>query len=791
MKRPGGISPHRTTLLFCMISAILAVNTFRIYAQEKRSVTGRLVDIKSSQAVAFASVALLKSSDSSPAGGTLSDENGVFLISPAPTGNYKLFISIIGYKPVTQNINVINPGVLDAGTILLQDTSIMIKETMVIGERVKARTETDKTTFFMTKKMLDASANSMDLLKLIPGIQVDLMQNISIEGSRNIRILVDGKERDGSFISQINPAQIDRVEVISRPSSNYDGNITGAINIIMKKERDSGISGQVYTEIPTSGSELFLRPSCSLNYGYDKLNLYTSYKGEFTYLDIHEETKRKQFSNEGTFEFNSNQYVYQKNWSHRFNYGFDYFLSEHDQFNFFAFYNPFSRELDGYADSKTSDSTNSYWKAKKEDTDRNQSTFYSLYYKHDFEKEGRALTFEMSNYNLKAENSTEYTPAETGFNQATQVNIVRPQQNEITTKLDYTSPAGNKLSFGTGLKAKYKLLQDRNIQDYNYTEQIFAAYGTVGYKQSKYDISLGARAEQSVSRMEKNFSRTGFSFFPHFNFNYKLNSRQNIQASFNRSIIRPNVYQLNPSVSVDDPYTIIRGNPFLEPEPLNTFFLEHSIQFKSNYFASRAFINIANNAIENLTFINDTNAFETRVSNLGKLNQLGLQFLGTFKVGIVTFNPYFGIYGLHTSGNDLAKQHKVEDKYYLGIDGSLSGILSFSHGFSLSMVFQYESPTNNIQSNTFSGALYFISLEKTFKQKFKLGIVSALPFTKNFIYRGSEVSGSDFQSHYKGYVNVSQPFFWLKMSYQFNSGKKRENINRETDEGINLPKKGF
>ncbi len=92
---------------------------------------------------------------------------------------------------------------MDAGTILLQDTAIMIKETVVVGERVKAKSETDKTTFFMTKKMLDASSTGTDVLKLIPGVQIDLMQNISLEGSRNIQIFVDGKERDGSFISQI------------------------------------------------------------------------------------------------------------------------------------------------------------------------------------------------------------------------------------------------------------------------------------------------------------------------------------------------------------------------------------------------------------------------------------------------------------------------------------------------------------------------------------------------------------------------------------------------------------
>ncbi len=773
-----------------LLVAFWTVGITGLYAQDKPSIKGRLEDVKSHENVSYASVALIKATDSSPAGGTISDDNGVFIINPAPTGNFKLYISAVGYKPVIRDISVINAGVVDEGIIYLQDTAIMIKETVIVGERVKAKSEPDKTTFFMTKKILDASGNGMDVLKLIPGVQIDLMQNISIEGSRNIRIFVDGKERDASFISQLDPEQIDKVEIINRPASNYDGNITGAINVILKKEKKSGISGQAYAEIPTSGRQIFLRPTFSLNFGYNKLNLYTSYKGEFTYLEIHEKTSKKQFNDDASIEINSNQYVYQKNWSHRLNYGFDYFVNERNQFNFYAYYNPYSRELDGYADSKISGMAESYWKAKKEDTDRNRSTFYSVYYKHDFEKKGRALTFEVNNYNLKADNSTQYAPVETDYVQSARINAVRPQQNELSAKLDYVSP-WNKINFGAGMKAKYRLLQDRNIPDFNYTEEILAAYGTMDYKHAKYDIKLGGRAEQSVTRLENHFDHSCLSFFPHFSFNYKPTSRQNIQAAFNRSIIRPGIYQLNPSVSVDDPYTVNKGNSNLQAEFLNTFFLEHSVQFKGNFISSRAFMNILDNSIEDLTFINDTNAFETQVNNLGKIYQTGMQFLGTIKWGIATFNPYVRVYGLRTSGNDLARQHEIKEKHYLGIDGSLSAILSFRHEFSVSMVIQYESPTNNVQGKFFSGALYILSLEKTFKQKFKVGIVSALPFTKNFIYRGSEVNGPDFHSRYNGYVNVSQPLCWFKVGYQFKSGKSTDNINRSADEGITMPKKGF
>jgi len=173
--------------------------------------------------VPFANVALIKVTDSTLLDGTMADENGEFKMSPVPMGKYKLVAMVIGYKPYTECIDVVSKDVTYAGIILLQDTAIVLKEAVISTDRLKAKSERDKTVFFMTKKMLDASNTGTDVLKLIPGIQVDLMQNISLEGSQNILIFVDGKERDRSFISQLNPRQIDNVEIISIPLPTMTG----------------------------------------------------------------------------------------------------------------------------------------------------------------------------------------------------------------------------------------------------------------------------------------------------------------------------------------------------------------------------------------------------------------------------------------------------------------------------------------------------------------------------------------------------------------------------------------
>ncbi len=771
-----------------LAAAILTGNG--VYAQENHSISGKLIDIKNNQPVQFATIALVRTSDSTITGGTMSDENGVFTISPVHPGKYLLRVSNIGYKQVTKSIEVINTGVTDAGTLYLEDTSILLNELVITGERMKAKSESDRTTFLVTKKMLDVSSTGADLLRLVPGVQIDLMQNITLEGSSDILIYVDGKERDKNFVAQLNPAQIDKIEVITSPPSNYDGNLTGAINIILKKERDSGITGQIVAQIPTSSSFVYIFPTYSLNYSLKKLNLYTSYNGEMAFLNLHEDTYRKAWNGSVTNEITSTQYVRQKDWSNRFHYGFDYFLTGHDQISFYGFYNPYSRELDGTADTKITGAVNNYWQARKEDTDINSSTYYSLYYKHNFEKKGREFTADISHYYLTAVNKTEYIYEDPLNGLASQQNTVTPKQNVMSIKLDYNTPLRDNLTFSTGVKTKFQVLRD-SYNNFAYNENIMAAYGSFAIKKTKYDLNVGLRAEWSAADLSDSFIDPVAAVLPYATFRYKLTTKQNIQLSYNSSLTRPNIYQLDPSASFSDPLTLHRGNPFLRPERRSSIFLEHSIQFNGNYFASRLFYNRTTDAISNLTFINDTSAFETQVQNLGTTNMAGIQFSGTLKLGIFTFNPYLKFFDLYTCSNTLAKEYSIKNRNSLGIGSGLSAIASFKHEMALSLTFQYNSPVNDIQGNTFSDMLYFLSFEKTFKQRFKVGIVSALPFTRTFTYQGSETSGPDFSSHYEGNVQLTSIPVWFKLSYQFSSGKNRDKVDRSLEEIDNLPKKGF
>ncbi len=779
-----------------LLMLVIAVNLTALPGQEqpKQFIKGQLKEKQTMQAVGFATVALRRASDSTLITGTSTNIDGEFILEQIADGKYSIIISAIGYVRVTINIDLKNN--YDMGTVLLQENTLKLGEVEVVGERIKAKAEAEKTIYFINKKMYDASDNGVDILSYIPGVQVDIMKNISLEGSQHIIIMVDGKQRDRSFLSQLNSSQIDKVEIINTPDSRYDADVTGVINIILKKDRESRFNGHIHAEMPTSESAIYVFPDYSFNYSFNKLNLFTSYNGEFSYFNNIESSNRNFWDKQGTTQIISDQNVRQQDWSHRFHYGFDYMLNEKNQINFYGYYNPYSNELNGNVKLQvTGDNTGDQnWSALKQDKDINRSVFYSFYYKHLFSKPGREIAFDLSYFNFMAENSTTYVTTLSvpdGF-MTNRVNAVKPRQNSVSFKMDYSSPVTEKFRFDAGIKVRTQMLRDRLSDEFKYDESILALYGTITYTFSKFTLSTGIRAEKSASGLTNSFDNKVLALLPNVTINYKPTSKDILKLSYNRTVYRPNVYELNPYTSIDDPYTVQSGNPFLKPEFRQMLSADYSKTLGNNYISLQLFYLDRSNAISHYTFINNAGAFETRVDNLGDIHGYGSQLAGALKFKkAIALNPYLKLTRIYTTVNNLAKQYEIDNIHGIAFESGLSAIVTFRYDIVASLQFQYKSPLVDIQNISFSDALYFITLEKTFRGKFKVGIMSALPFTKRFNYQGTETRGENFYSHSEG--NIKLPAFpvWFKFNYQFNSGKASNRVNHSKEDIDNMPKKGF
>lgn len=679
---------------------------------------------------------------------------------------------------------------LDAGIIARQDSTTLLKESVVIADRMRGKAENDKTIFFMNNSILSASGSAPDVLRHIPGIQVDLKQNISLEGSTNILLFVNGKERDKSYISQLNPTLIDKIEILNTPPSNYEGSVTGVINIVLKKDINTGFSGQFFTELPTSKSIVYSFPTFNVQYGSEKWNLYTSYNGEINLEDI-DETCRWQIREAGQIlNITSVEQVRQKNLSHKIHYGLDYNVTPKDIISYYGSINPYSYEQDGDVTTDVNGDASSTWKKQREETDKNLNIFNSIYYKHLFNKEGREIAIDISNSHIKSSNSISYlNDADSGTPQV--INDEKPSQVSTSIKVDFSSPLNENFMLNTGAKAEVKSMQNETAAGFDYDEQLYALYGTLNYKKTKFNLNFGLRAEYAESTLKNNFNKRKLSVLPYVIFQYKLNSRQNLLFTYRYSINRPSVFQLNPYTYVDNQFSVRKGNPLLEPEFMHRIYAEHSIRFNVSYISYRAFYERIGNVINNLTYLKDDASFETQLQNLGEIHQFGMQFSGSLKFGPVTISASSRLYNQSTSGNSLAKQYEIKNRRSWIFDANISSVVSFNHDFALSGTFQYSTVKNNIQDNAFSDALYIFSLDKTFRNNFKVGIMAALPFAKSFIYQQREVEAKNFSSSYSGNLNLPAFPIMLRLSYQFKIGKEKMPVYREREEAPKRAKTGL
>ncbi len=779
------------TKYYTMILLLVTGTGFStLQAQQSTVITGTVAEKQNDQPVAFANVAVFDRSGIHLLGGAAGNHAGEFSLPDINCETCLIRISAIGYETFSEDIFLPPGRSLDLGIIRLSSKEVTLGNVLVMAGRIKATTADNKSTFYISKTMHNTSNTGTDVLKLIPGIHMDLQQNISLEGSHNILILVNGRERNRSYLSQLPAARIDKIEIMSSPPSNYDGNVTGVINIILSKEPDMGIDGHIHAELPVKNTDVFIFPAYSLNYVTGKVSLFTSCNGEMLYFNIREMSQRKIFNKEVAEEIISNQYVKQKNWSHRFHYGLDLNLNDKNQLGFYGFFNPFSHEHDGYAEMLVSGSQNRKWYAVKEDDDINHSAYNSLFFKHLFnESSENELTIDISHHHLNAENATTYTHEETGL---IQINKLNPEQNSIHTRIDHTIRLHETLKLRTGLQGRFHFMKNRGQEEFNYNDHICGGHGSLGYNSGKLELSAGLRFEYYNTGTDGGIKNTGGVLLPNGSANFKTGAASGLRFSFRRGITYPGIYQLNPAQQEDDPYTVKSGNPELRPGFRSSLALEYSVRPGNNHLSTRLFFDKLTDVIQNLTKVTENGIFETRNYNLGDIHHYGIQFTGslslTQKAGL---NFYLKLFDVHSIPGDRALQENIGERHRFTRETGASAYSGFRHGFSLSATLQHASPMNQIQGKTFSDALYMLSLEKSFGKGLKAGLTGVLPFAGKFIYRGDEISSPEFTIYSQGVVDMSTLPILVKVNYQFQSGNTRTKTDRTREVVENQKRKGF
>src|SRR5664280_1069145 len=314
---------------------LLLITSLTVQAQ---NIKGKVCLEKDKSPVQFASVALVQLPDSNMVTGVITLTDGGYLFEKVKPGTYFMKASFVGYRPNGKKVTVATgQGEIAVDTIYLAETTASLSEVTVVAERLKGKEMVDRTVYAIPAVIAKTSTNGYDILKKIPQVNVDFQNNITLNGSSNFIIQVDGRQRDRDFLNKLLPSDIQSIEIISNPSGKYEGNIDGVINIILKKEARYGMNGNAGLNIkpfnkPTS------QATGSLDYSMGKITFYITGFSYLQKLNINTTNTSNFVMNDSTTSMSGTGAM--KVTSSSVNTGFDYYMNDKNNLSFNISYKP-------------------------------------------------------------------------------------------------------------------------------------------------------------------------------------------------------------------------------------------------------------------------------------------------------------------------------------------------------------------------------------------------------------------------------------------------------------------
>jgi hypothetical protein len=246
---------------FYFLTAIASLLMLNCFAQG--TVKGKLFDSSGKLPLALATISVFKAADTSLVSYRLSNPEGDFRVPGLPANTeLRMIISFTGFLPFRQLITLKNNAVMDVGKILLTPSSKSLEEVLVIAERPPVVVRKDTIEFNASSFRTLPTALLEDLLKKLPGVEVDPDGNITANGKKVNRILIDGKSffgDDPKIASRNLPANvIEKVQVtadkdeINRDVTGDLTNVGQVINLTLKKGVKKGWFGKAYAGGGTS-----------------------------------------------------------------------------------------------------------------------------------------------------------------------------------------------------------------------------------------------------------------------------------------------------------------------------------------------------------------------------------------------------------------------------------------------------------------------------------------------------------------------------------------------------------
>ena len=779
-------------------------------------ISGTVVDSDTERPIETATVALWSARDSSLVTGAVTDEAGRFDLEQLQGGRYYLTVSFIGYR--SRTIDDINLSQTmrhaDLGKVGLGPDTAMLEEVRVEAERGFMETRIDRTVYNTKDQLVAVGGSATDVLRNIPSVEVDVDGKVSLRGSQNVAVLLNGRPAQmngdmlASFLQGLPASSIERIEVIPNPSARYEPDgMSGILNIVLKQDTDLGLSGGLTAGLGTQDN---YNASGFLAYGKGKLGLRANYGFRNGSRNMEgDRFNEYRFREPSTF-LESNNLGEHNSLSHMLNTNLDYQLDRRHSLSLSAMAGIRGADGDEFTDYSELDDalvlTNRYERlADEEGDDFNMD--YALSFRRILDPTKHELTAEMRferETEMEQENYLERVlvpqPATSPTDLARELQNVDQDERSTETsfQVDYLRPLGEKGKIEAGYKGALRRLDSEFISEsydfglgqyrpdvdlnntFLFNEQVHAAYGILASEMGRLGFQAGLRVEQAMTTFDlrttqESYDNDYFSLFPSAFLTYKLSEKNQIKANYSKRINRPRTYALNPFRDQDDPLFQRVGNPYLRPEYIHSIEAGFVRTSKATTFTLSPYFRRTVDMIHYYQFMDTTGVTTLTFQNFDTSDSWGAESIGTLRFGR-RLNAYgsLNVYRIQTDGSNV-ESDLSNDAY--GWSTRINASYQVRPGLDVQASFFYRSPINieNGRMDAFSMS------DLAFRQQL-FGERASLGLRVSDVFNTMGFSMSRATDQYRLEMDRRWDSRQLHLTFTYNFGRQERNARRNRPE---------
>jgi outer membrane receptor protein involved in Fe transport len=715
-----------------ILAFMLLFNATGTFAQNKSvAISGIIKDKADKTALSYSNILVKTEKDSAFVTGTVSDEEGRFILPGIAPNNYILEISLVGYASYKEKLYVgsLSP-FLDLATIELISAQTTLNEVVISAKQDEIGGHLDKKVYNVEDNISQGGGSVLQSMSNLPGVTVQ-EGKVQLRGNDRVTVLIDGKQTamtgfgNQSGLDNIPASAIEKIEIINNPSSKFDANgNAGIINIIMKKNKQEGFNGKLGLSSglgalwikknnlpdvrPQYQNTPKINPSISLNYRKNRLNVFLQADNLYTQtLNKNEFVKRKYDDGTSIYQQlkrnrNTNFFTSKA--------GLDWSINDKNTLTVSALFGS-EKILDRGDQPFFSGSTDERIRLWQFLEDELKTTIMgTANYQHKFKQAGHTLNLGF-NYTFHREDEKYYFD-----------NILPSYSGRDAFKLlsdekvfDFTADYIKPLKFGrieSGIKVRKRDIPtnmqffpglnsplDTNAGGWaNYKEIIPAIYSNYVFENKKYEAEIGLRYEYVKLNYEVNpnhntYKSNGYNYsqpFPTVRLAYKFNDNNKLSLFYNRRVDRPNEVDIRIFPKYDDAEIIKVGNPALKPQFTNTLEVGFKKSWSTGYVYSAAYHRMSDGTITRISSIVPGSTLIYAVfQNAGKSYNSGLEIVMSQEVTKwYSFNLNLNGYHNQINAYSVVNMYPIENLYSSAKQEIISGTIKLNNNFRLANKFE-------------------------------------------------------------------------------------------------------